>query len=99
MRVQTIEYRVSADAEFLMAGLTEQILDILVFAMRTIANQGMDGFIDNQVVGTFWIGTEIALRPDRSLSPTLPLTLHQGMGACGNESGIASPLERTDARH
>ena len=59
MRFQTIEYGVPADAEFLMAALTDQILDILVFAMRTIANQGMDGFIGNQVVGTFWIGTEV----------------------------------------
>ena len=34
MRFQTIEYGVSADGEFLMAGLAEQILDIFVFTMR-----------------------------------------------------------------
>jgi hypothetical protein len=71
MRFQTIKYGVSADSEFLMAGLAEQILDIFVFAMQTIPNQGMDGFVCNQIVGTSWIGTEIALGPDRSLSPTL----------------------------
>lgn len=67
MRFQTIEYGVSADGEFLMAGLAEQILDIFVFAMRTIPNQGMDGFVRNQIVGTSWIGTEVALGPDRFL--------------------------------
>ena len=61
----------SADGEFLMAGLAEQILDIFVFTMRTIPNQGMNGFVRNQIVCTSWIETEIALGPDRSLSPTL----------------------------
>ena len=71
MRFQTIEYGVAPDAEFLMAGLAEQILDIFVFTMRTIPNQGVDSFIRNQIVCTSWIETEIALGPDRSLSPTL----------------------------
>ena len=47
MRFQTIEYGVAPDGEFLMAGLAEQILDIFVFTMLTIANQGVDGFIGN----------------------------------------------------
>ena len=80
MCFQTIEYGVPTNGEFLMAGLTEQILDILVFAMRTIANQGMDGFIGNQVVGTSWIETEVTLGLDRFLLSTFAFDTVPGRG-------------------
>lgn len=83
MRFQTIEYSVSADGEFLMAGLAEQILDIFVFTMRTIANQGVDGFISDQIVGTSWIGTEVALGPDRFLLSTFAFDAVPGSGYMG----------------
>ena len=80
MRFQPIEYRVAPDAEFLMAGLAEQILDILVFAMHTIPHQRVDGFIGNQVVGTCWIGTEIALCPYRLPLSTFAFDTVPGRG-------------------
>ena len=67
MCFQSIEYGMPPDGEFLMAGLAEQILDIFVFTMRTIANQGVDGFICDQIVGISWIGIEVALGLDRFL--------------------------------
>ena len=80
MCFQSIEYRVAPDAEFLMAGLAEQILDILVFAMHTIPHQRVDGFIGNQVVGTSWIGTEIALGMERFLPSTFAFDIVPGCG-------------------
>ena len=80
MRFQPIQYRVAPDAEFLMACLAQQILDIFVFAMHTIPNQGVDGFIGNQVVGTSWIGTEIALSPDRFLLSAFAFDTIPGYG-------------------
>jgi hypothetical protein len=94
MRFQTIEYGVPADGEFLMAGLAEQILDIFVFTMRTIPNQGVDGFIGNQIVGTSWIGTKIALGPDRFLLSTLTFDAVPGVGKWGQVSETDSPRER-----
>ena len=98
MLFQPIEYGVASDGKFLMAGLAEQILDIFVFAMRTIANQGVDGFIGNQVVGTSWIGTEVAWVRIVFFFPPLPLTLFQGVGRWGQVSETRSPRERT-SRH
>jgi len=98
MCFQTIEYGVSADSEFLMASLAEQILDIFVFAMRTIANQGVEGFVRNQIVGTSWIGTEVAWVRIVFFFPPLPLTLFQGVGRWGQVSETRSPRERT-SRH
>ena len=89
------------DSEFLMAGLAEQILDIFVFAMRTIANQGVDGFIGNQVVGTSWIGTEVALGPDRFLFSAFAFDIDPGRGHMGAgvrdtlSAGVGIPALRT----
>jgi len=83
MRFQTKKYCVSADGEFLMAGLAEQILDIFVFAMRTIPNQGVDGVICYQIVGTSWIGTEVALGPDRFLLSAFAFDSVPGSGYMG----------------
>jgi len=83
MCFQTIEYGVSADGEFLMAGLAEQILDIFVFTMRTIGNQGVDGFICDQIVGTSCIGTEVTLGSDRFLLSTLTFDALPGRGHMG----------------
>ena len=66
-----------------MAGLAEQILDIFVFTMRTIANQGVDGFIGNQVVGTSWIRTKIALGPDHFLVSAFAFDTVPGRGHMG----------------
>jgi len=75
-----VQHGVSPDSVFLMAGLAEQIPDIFVFAMRTIPNQGVEGFIRNEIVGTRWIGTEVALCRDRFLSPTLAFDSVPGNG-------------------
>lgn len=83
MRFQPIEYYVPADSKFLVAGLADQILDIFVLAMHTIPHQGVDGFIGNQVVGTTWIGTKIALSPYRLLLSTFPFDDIPGCGHIG----------------
>jgi len=63
-----------------LAGLAEQILDIFVFTMRTIANQGVDDFIDDQIVCKSWIGTEIALGPNLFLLSSFPFDAIPGHG-------------------
>jgi len=91
MCFETIEHGVSSDGEFLTAGLAEQILDIFVFTMRTIANEGVDDFICDQIVGTSWIGTEVALGPDRFLLSAFAFYTVPGRGHMGAGVGDTLP--------
>src|SRR5450759_1654168 len=90
MRFQSIEYSMPPDGEFHMAGLADQILNIFVFTMHTIPNQRMDGFIVNQIVATCWIGTEIALDPDRFLLSAFAFDVVPGRGHMG--AGVRDTL-------
>jgi len=49
---------VTTDGELLAAELATQILDALVFPMRPISNERVEGLILNQIVIAAWIGAE-----------------------------------------
>ena len=76
MGFEAVESGVAADREFLLAGLAHQILNVLLLAMKAIADQGMDALIHNAVVDAFGVVAGITLGVDGFLasSPTAHFT-------------------------
>src|SRR5258708_34800487 len=68
MSLEAIEYRMSPRREFVFAGLAEQILNIFLLTVSTVAHQGVNAGIADSVIVTSWIRTGIAFGHNPFLS-------------------------------
>jgi len=63
-RAESIEGRIVAHREFRLAGLTAEILDLLMFSVGAIADQGLEAEIGDALIRTVEIWTGATLGHD-----------------------------------